>query len=1062
MRGMKITLPEKLNQQLFHQVMDDLVGYGPIQQFLDDPSISEVMVNGPQRVFIERNGELIETGVTFQDDAHVLRIINRMIHPLGRRVDAESPTVDARLPDGSRVNAVVPPVSIDGPCITIRKFLPNRMAMEDLIALGSITDHMVEFLKACVAARLNILISGGTSSGKTTMLNILTGFIPGNERIITIEDAVELQLHQRHVVRLETQPAGVDGSGAVSTRDLVRNALRMRPDRIVVGEVRSGEALDMLQAMNTGHTGSLTTLHANTPAMPLPGLRLCRSWPDLNCRSMRSVNRSHLLSISLSTRRASRMALVKLHRSPRFRAWRVMWSLFLISSNSTRQAYLPTVIISVNCALPESARCLRRVSRLWVTACAVKFLARVKATDMSADYHVGIDIGGTFTDFVFYSTASGEITTFKVPSTPTDPAQAVLQGLQRWFAHHPTGQVRLVHGSTVATNALLEHKGAVTALVTTRGFKDVLEIGRQNRPVLYDLAYTPHQTLIPAHLRLEVEERVNRDGFIQTKLDLNRLPALKDLLTSNGVESVAVCLLFSFLVNDHEISIANYLREAGFSVSSSCEILPEYREYERLSTTTINAYVSPVLSRYLNKLGQSLPQLGIDPSQMRVMQSNGGIMDLDEAARYGVRCILSGPAGGIIGAQTVFEQSMKDTQSSKPLRLMTFDMGGTSTDVSLIDRQPGMTTEAIVGGYPIRIPLLDIHTIGAGGGSIAYLDAGGALRVGPQSAGADPGPACYGHGWEPTVTDANLVLGRIQPDYFLGGEMRLDVDRAEQAVASLGEKLNLGMVETALGILEVANAHMERALRLVSVERGYDPQDFDLLSFGGAGGLHAAQLAARLRIRRVIVPPLASTLSALGMLAADAVRDYTCTVMFPGDIAEADLLAAFVPLENRALVDLEFKSASQAGIHLERTLDMRYRGQSYELQVPFSPAYLDHFHNTHHQAYGFARPDQAVEIVNIRLRATVPTEAPVLPRTPLVAPEPQEALLEHRTVYLDGSPTSVPCYRGEGLKPGNRLQGPALVLRSDTVILLPVSFNGILDMNGNLWMDYGYAKFNDF
>ncbi len=525
---------------------------------------------------------------------------------------------------------------------------------------------------------------------------------------------------------------------------------------------------------------------------------------------------------------------------------------------------------------------------------------------------IGIDIGGTFTDFVIFDSATGKILTFKLPSTPHDPSEAVLQGIKN-LGNLVTGSPKpsvapspsdpnlsIIHGSTVATNALLERKGAATALITTRGFKDVIQIGRQNRPALYDFTTAPPEPLIPLELRFTLDERVDQFAQVLTTLDLDQVDELiteinqvrsTDGRTHPTIESIVVVFLFSFANPKHEQIVAKKLRTAGYFVSASHEILPEYREYERTSTTVVNAYVSPVLDRYLKRLQENLPA----NTPLQIMQSNGGSISVTEARKSGVRCILSGPAGGVVGCQYIGDLA-RDVLHPSNLRLLTFDMGGTSTDVSLIDGQPQVTSEAEVGGLPIRVPVLDIHTIGAGGGSIAYLDAGGALRVGPESVGAVPGPACYGRSavnslpsadapnasLSTTVTDANLLLGRIPADYFLGGKMPLFPDLAEAAITPLAHQMGLTLTETALGILEIANAHMERALRVISVERGHDPREFTLLSFGGAGSLHAADLARRLRIPRVLIPPYAATLSAFGMLAADVVKDYTQTVMLPG------------------------------------------------------------------------------------------------------------------------------------------------------------------------------------
>lgn len=677
---------------------------------------------------------------------------------------------------------------------------------------------------------------------------------------------------------------------------------------------------------------------------------------------------------------------------------------------------------------------------------------------------IGIDIGGTFTDFVIYNPGNGQVETFKLLSTPHDPAEAVLAGLSRIRSpdRSPTPEVKgigpqaanhplqIIHGSTVATNALLERKGARTALVTTRGFRDVLQIGRQNRPELYDFFADPPPPLIPEALRFEVDERVDQRGQVLQALDPAQVKALIPELEALEVESVAVCLLFSFLHPEHEREIAERLRGAGLLVSPSSEVLPEYREYERTSTTAVNAYVSPVLDGYLAHLEESLAP-GESERALRVMQSNGGIISVGEARRYGVRCILSGPAGGVVGAQYVAERCL----SRDGVRILTFDMGGTSTDVSLIDGAPQVTSEATIGGCPIRVPILDIHTIGAGGGSIARLDAGGALRVGPESAGADPGPACYGIGELPTVTDANLVLGRLAAEHFLGGRMPLNVERAHRALARLGQDMGLDPLEAALGMVEVANAHMERALRVISVERGHDPRRFCLLSFGGAGGLHAADLARRLGVPRVLVPPLASTLSAFGMLAADVVKDYTQTVMLPGDTPQAQIAARLEPLAERGAREVQAEGISAENIHLERLLDMRYRGQSYELSVAFSQDLLANFHALHRRTYGYERPGASLEIVNLRLRAVGRVRPPQIPTRPQEGRDLGPPPLGHRQVVFPAGVISTPFYRGEDLQPGAEIRGPAVIVRADTTVLIAPPNQATVDPYENLLITVG-------
>jgi N-methylhydantoinase A len=595
----------------------------------------------------------------------------------------------------------------------------------------------------------------------------------------------------------------------------------------------------------------------------------------------------------------------------------------------------------------------------------------------------------------------------------------------------------------------------------------VLQIGRQNRPSLYDFNANPAPPLVAEHLRLEVKERVDYTGRVLQPLDPGWCEKILSTLRSENIESVAVSLLFSFLHPQHEQAIGQALREAGFLVSLSADILPEYREYERTSTTVVNAYVSPVLDRYLAELERELDSDNSKGSRMRVMQSNGGHISIGEARHNGVRCILSGPAGGVVGAMTVARlafitaEDEKNSPGKDPeVKLLTFDMGGTSTDVSLVQGAAQVTTDSIVSGCPIRIPVLDIHTIGAGGGSIASIDSGGALRVGPQSSGADPGPACYGKGTLATVTDANLLLGRLAPDLFLGGQMSLFPERSQKALVKLGDDLGLDPVEAALGVIEIVNAHMERALRVISVEKGFDPRDFNLLSFGGAGGLHAVELARRLEIPRVLIPPTASTLSALGMLAADVVKDYTQTVMLPGDTPLHKISAALDPLTNRGLAEVQDEGVFPGDIRLEKFLDMRYAGQSFELTVPWllsGEGAIHDFHEIHRVTYGYASPEAPVEIVNVRVRASGKGKAPPLSTAPFGDTDPEMALWEYRPVVLPNSGginqasfSDIPFYRYEYLHPGMIIPGPAVVIRSDTTILIGEHDEALVDSYLNL------------
>lgn len=666
---------------------------------------------------------------------------------------------------------------------------------------------------------------------------------------------------------------------------------------------------------------------------------------------------------------------------------------------------------------------------------------------------IGVDIGGTFTDFVVYDERSGDLRSFKLLSTPAAPEQAVLQGLARLDL--PAG-TSVVHGSTVATNALLERKGARTAFVTTRGFGDLLTIGRQNRRSLYDLFPDRPAPLVPPEGCLEVTERIDPHGEVLQPIRESELPGLIAALKSYGAEAVAVCTLFSFLNPEHERRIAAALRAAGLLVSLSSELLPEYREYERASTTAINAYVAPVVLRYLDRLAQARPEL-----PLRIMGSNGGSLSVEQAGRQAARAVLSGPAGGVVGALRIAEAAGAD-------RVITLDMGGTSTDVSLAEGAPKITTEWSVDGLPMRLPVIDVHTIGAGGGSIARRDAGGILRVGPESAGAEPGPACYARGGSlPTVTDANLVLGRLVPSAFLGGTMPLSAERAMEALDRLGAELGLegrsGMNRAqvaALGVVEIVNAHMARALRVISVARGHDPRDFRLVCFGGAGGLHAAALAAGLQIGQVLVPPLASTLSAFGMISTPVLKDYVQTVMLPGSAEPAIVEARLDPLRARASEEMRAEGFGPDQVELQAEVDLRYRGQSYELQVPWPPngrGLVDSFHQAHQSTYGYQEPQAAVEIVNLRLRAAGSIRMPELRPSPIGDNNPARAWIGEQPGVLAGEVGSISLYDGQALQPGDAFDGPALVVLPDTTVFLRAQDRGRMDPYRNLILEVGAA-----
>jgi N-methylhydantoinase A/oxoprolinase/acetone carboxylase beta subunit len=647
---------------------------------------------------------------------------------------------------------------------------------------------------------------------------------------------------------------------------------------------------------------------------------------------------------------------------------------------------------------------------------------------------IGVDTGGTFTDLVLLDDDRLEV--HKVRSTPDDPARGILQGIDDLTKAARVDDV--VHGSTVATNAVLERKGARVGLLVTAGFEDVLQIGRQTRPELYNLMVRPRVPLVDPGLTRGVSERMAADGSVLVPIaedDVRR--AIEDF-RSAGVEAVAVCFLHSYRNPSHERRAAELLEAAGLTASVSHLVLREYREFERWSTTVVNAYVTPLMARYLARLESELGR-----TRLSIMQSNGGTIAAATARQEAVRTILSGPAAGVVGARAVGEIAGYD-------RLITFDMGGTSTDVSLVDGRIGMTTESYVGHFPVRLPVIDIHTVGAGGGSIAYVDSGGALRVGPRSAGADPGPVCYGKGTELTVSDANLLLGRLHPDYFLGGRMRLDVDRTREAARAMGAALGLSELALADGIVRVANASMERAIRVVSVQRGFDPRDFALLAFGGAGGMHACDIAETLEISTVIVPRYAGVLSALGMLLADVTKDYSATILRrTDDITDALMSELFEPLVRRAGEDLAREGFGEAESVIARSVDVRYVGQAYEITVPFGAEYREEFDRRHARLYGYSNPRRPTEVVNLRLTATGVTRKPTLPSREITdkhRPEPWRT----SAAAFGGRQAAAAVYRWEDLQPGGVAEGPAVIAGGQATVVIPPRFSFRVDEFGNV------------
>ncbi len=673
----------------------------------------------------------------------------------------------------------------------------------------------------------------------------------------------------------------------------------------------------------------------------------------------------------------------------------------------------------------------------------------------SQPLRIAIDTGGTFTDCVWIDRTSGELRILKVFSTPTDPSQAILDALDK-IAHE--GEFVILHGTTVGTNSLLERKGARTALVTTEGFEDVIEIGRQARPELYDFFFDRIEPLVPTDLRFGVEERVASDGELLGAPEPAQLESLASRIAAKKPGSIAISLIFSFANPRNELAVTRALRPLRIPLSVSHEILPEFREYERTSTVVINAYLQPILKRYLENLERRVRN-----PHIFVMQSSGGITSLASAAREPVRTVLSGPAGGVVGSAAAARRSGFE-------RIIAFDMGGTSTDVSLVEGCLAIASKAEVAGLPVGVPMLDIHTVGAGGGSLARFDAGGALRVGPASAGADPGPICYGRGMQPTVTDANLLLGRLQPTRFLGGDFTLDFDRTRRVAGEWlrREGNRLTLENFAEGMIRVVNTTMEKAIRVVSIERGRDPRDFSLVAFGGAGGLHACALARALRIPTVIIPAMPGALSALGILASDVVKDYSRTILLgcTGRLPLEALQKEFAKLQVRAERDFQ-REAWRGKIHFKYSADLRYLGQAYELNIPFSGTMLADFHREHRRRYGYAHATREVELVTVRLRAAVkPTSEDVEKSEP---PASVARAFHERNrkgdsgrarigkpsafstpVLFDGKKHSTRVYFRDDLRPGKKYQGPAIITEYSATTVIPPRKLFHLDSAGNL------------
>jgi N-methylhydantoinase A len=666
---------------------------------------------------------------------------------------------------------------------------------------------------------------------------------------------------------------------------------------------------------------------------------------------------------------------------------------------------------------------------------------------------IGIDTGGTFTDFVVLD--GEQLTVFKLPSTPSEPEKAVLEGLGR-LTEGRDGYA-LQHGSTVATNAFLERKGARCLLVTNQGFEDILEIGRQNRPGLYRLSSSRPEPLVPERYRIGIKERTLWDGTSGVPLESKSLDWLRTKVQQLKPEAIAVVLLYSYLDPTSELRIGKALTDFEVPISLSHEILPEFREFERTSTTVLNAYVQPIMTHYLSGLrGSEFVQKG----SLTIMQSNGGSISSESAEREPVRTLFSGPAGGVVGAFEVARAAGYD-------KIITLDMGGTSTDVCLCDGRIETTNECVIDHHPVSIQTIGIHSVGAGGGSIAWIDEGGLLKVGPRSAGAEPGPICYGKGEEVTVTDANVFLGRLDPDFFLGGDIRLYPEKIGPALEGLAANLakntdhDWQQAEIAEGIIRIVNTQMERALRVISLQKGHDTREFTLVTFGGAGGLHACELARSLLIPRVLVPMHPGALSALGILRADVVQDASQTLLITSSDAdlESRLEQGFADLAGKVVARLEEQGFRREDLELEESVDARYLGQSYELNVAYSPKVMEDFHRRHLQVYGYSNDGLTVEIVNLRVRGRARYSLPPLPEFPVEGPEPAvDALIQEKQVLDGGQSQQLKFYVRAKLCPGNRLQGPAVVLEYSATTWVPAGFTAEVDTRLNLIIEPQVAE----
>ncbi|WP_054952683.1 hydantoinase/oxoprolinase family protein [Flaviflexus massiliensis] len=679
---------------------------------------------------------------------------------------------------------------------------------------------------------------------------------------------------------------------------------------------------------------------------------------------------------------------------------------------------------------------------------------------------IGVDTGGTFTDVCAFDDESGEVFVRKVSSTPKDPGSAIVTGVAELLEQAGDRQVTDVdffaHGTTVGTNTLLTHGGVKTGLITTRGFRDLLELGRGRRPHMYNPQVDKPVPFVPRELRYEINERVRHTGQIEVALNEEEVREVVRELGEKGVESIAVCFLYSFIAPQHEQKVAEIIREMlpEVHVSLSSQVLPEFREYERLSTVVTNAYIAPVIFRYLSRLRGRLAADGL-VAKPHVTQSNGGVIPFETAEEMPVRLVLSGPSTGVVGAAQIC------SAAGFP-NIITFDMGGTSSDVSLVqDGSPKITTGMEFEGRPIRSPMLDIHTVGAGGGSIGWIDTGGHLRVGPESAGAFPGPACYGNGTDPAVTDANVVLRYLNPDYLLNGQMKIDREASVDALRRIGEPLGLEPEEAALGMLRVVTANMARAIRVISVQRGYDPRDYALVPFGGAGPLHASRLARELGIDTIVVPEIPGAQSALGLLMTDVKADFMRSRIIRVDPDRPEVIEeAFVELENKAEAWFNEESIQTSDRKKSRRLDLRYSGQNFELPIEIPDqlasvdtlqSVIDDFHASHERTYGYRLENTPIEIVTCRIQAIGQSKSVELTTTEHQGEDPTPALETVRQAYFDSENgyQACPVYRRELLVAGNKLSGPAVIEQMDTTTVLLPGDVCVVDALGNLVITIG-------